>query len=268
MPKAGPFVPTVIRPGKAKTGTCGITGELGASRQRGFPDREAPWVRTVAAKLGIADELAAGAQSAPELARTTGAHTDSLYRLLRALASKGIFAEREDGRFELTALAEPLRDDAADSKRAMAIMMGEEHFRAWGELFHSVGTGGTAFDHVYGQPIFEFLADHPEMAAIFDRATGGIHGRETEALLDAVDLSVAETLVDVGGGNGSVFQTALRRYPKLGGVLFDLPGVVERARKDMAEDEPSQRCELAPGNFFEAVPEVGDIYLLRHILRD
>jgi len=222
----------------------------------------------VAAKLGLADELTGGARTVPDLARTTGAHSDHLYRLLRALASKGIFAEREDGRFELTPLAEPLREDAPASRRALAIMMGEEHFRVWGELLYSVRTGETAFDHVYGQALFDFLADHPEKAAIFDRAMGGIHIGETEALLDAAELSDVDTLVDVGGGNGSVLQNALRRYPELQGVLFDLPGVVERAREEMERDGLGRRCELVPGNFFEAVPEGGDLYLLRHIIHD
>src|SRR5947209_7493440 len=94
----------------------------------------------VAARLEIADRLVAGPQSATDLARECGANPAALYRLLRALASVGVFAERSDQRFGLTPLAEPLRADAPDSKRAMVLMMGEEHYRAWGELLFSVET--------------------------------------------------------------------------------------------------------------------------------
>ena len=222
----------------------------------------------VAAKLGLADELAVGPRTVDELAAQTGTDPDVLFRLLRALASKGIFAERADGRFEMTALAEPLREDAPGSKRYMALMMGEEHYFAWGELLHNVRTGGTAFERVYGTPIFEFLAEHPDKAAIFDRAMGGVHGTETDDLLDAYDLSDVGTLADVGGGNGNVLRAALKRHPAMRGILFDLPNVVERAAKAFEGNGLAERSELIPSDFFEAVPEGADAYLLRYIIHD
>src|SRR5262249_55054226 len=122
-----------------------------------------------AAKLGLADLLASGPRTPADLAKATGTLPEPLYRLLRALASNGVFAEDGQGRFALTPLAELLRDDVPGSQRAMAILMGDEHFRAWGELEYSLRTGKIAFDHVYGKPSFDHLADHPDKAANFDR---------------------------------------------------------------------------------------------------
>ncbi|MBX6314896.1 MAG: methyltransferase, partial [Isosphaeraceae bacterium] len=184
----------------------------------------------VAARLGLADLLASGPRSAEDLAQATGTHAPSLYRLLRALASEGIFAETEGGRFEQTPLSECLRADVPGSRKAMALMMGEEHFRCWGELLECIRTGRTAFERLYGQPIFDYLAEHPEQARLFDAAMTSIHGPETAAMLDAYDFSGIRVLADVGGGNGSTLIEVLRRHPDLHGLLFDLPGVVERAR--------------------------------------
>ena len=142
----------------------------------------------VAAKLGLADHLADGPRTTDELAAATGTHARSLYRLLRALASVGIFSEADDGRFTQTALSEALRKDVPGSQWAMAVMMGDEHYHAWGDLLESVRTGQTAFDRLYGKPIFEYLGEHPEQAEVFDAAMTSIHGRETQAVLDAYDL--------------------------------------------------------------------------------
>ncbi len=231
----------------------------------GFKSTQAIYV---AAKLGLADLLVDGPKSTETLAAETGVQGFPLYRVLRALASKGIFRETADGTFALTPLAEPLRSDVEGSKRAMAIMMGEEHYRAWGELLHSVRTGETAFDHIYGKPFFDYLADHPEKAANFDAAMVDVHGRETDAILDAYDLSDVTTLADVGGGNGSVLRAALVRDPHMQGLLFDLPSVVARAQRDIERDGLANRCRLVGGDFFEAVPEGADAYLLRHIIHD
>ncbi len=187
----------------------------------------------VAARLRIADRLTDGPQPVEMLAEATGTHPRTLYRLLRALASVGIFSEDDAGRFRLTPTAEVLRGDVPDSMWAMAIMMGEEHFHAWGGLLESVRTGKTAFDRLYGKPIFAYLAEHPEKAKVFDAAMTAIHGRETAAVLDAYDFSGIGVLADIGGGNGSNLIGILGRYPGMRGILFDLPHVVERARHDL-----------------------------------
>jgi hypothetical protein len=221
----------------------------------------------VAARLGVADRLIAGPRTCAQLAQATGAHEPSLYRLLRALASVGIFVEEGERRFALTPLAEPLRSDRPNSLRPVALMMGEEHYRAWGELLHSVQTGECAFEHMYGMPIFKYLAEHPEAGKTFDAAMTGIHGRESTAMLEAFDFSPAQKLIDIGGGNGTLLTAALRKYPHLQGVLFDLPEVIARAQTAVATDVKS-RLGFAAGDFFAAVPSGGDLFLLRHIIHD
>ena len=222
----------------------------------------------VAAKLGLADLLKDGPRTADDLASATQAHPRSLYRLLRALASIDVFAEGDDGRFSLTPLGDCLRGDAAGSQWALAIMTGEEHYAAYGELLHSVRTGQAGFEKVYGTPIFEFLAKRPEQAQIFDRAMEAVHGRETAAMLDAYDFSGVGVLADVGGGNGSVLTPVLKKYPGMHGILYDLPGVAERARVNIEAAGLAGRCQVVGGSFFESVPAGADAYLLRHIIHD
>lgn len=222
----------------------------------------------VVAKLGVADRLAESPRTADELAAATGMNGRALYRILRALASVGVFAERPDGRFELTPLAETLRDDVPGSRRAMAIMMGEEHHRCYGDLLESVRTGETAFERIYGQPIFAYLAEHPEQARTFDAAMTAIHGPETEAVLDAYDLSGFNLVADIGGGNGTTLVGTLKRHPNLKGLLFDMPGVVERARTGIGAAGLADRCRTVAGDFFQSVPEGADAYMLRHIIHD
>src|SRR5437762_3092989 len=208
----------------------------------------------VAAKFAIADRLVSGPKRAAELAAECGANSQALYRLLRALASLGIFAEDNDARFQLTPLAEPLRSGVPDSKRAMVLMTGEEQFRAWGELLYSVTTGKKGFDRVFGQPLFEYLAERPEQAKLFDAAMVSIHGRETPAMLAAYDFSRLRTLADLGGGNGSVLITILQRHPTLRGILFDLPHVVARTEWAIQGAGVANRCQKVGGSFFDSVP--------------
>jgi hypothetical protein len=222
----------------------------------------------VAAKLGIADLLVDGPRSADDLAAATNTHAPSLYRLLRATASVGVFAEEAERRFALTPLAECLRSDVPGSQRGLAIMNGEEHYRAWGELLYSVRTGKPAFDHLYGMPCFDYLSRNPEPAAVFDEAMVGVHGRETAAMLDAYDFTGIGTLADIGGGNGSLLTSVLQKYPAMRGLLFDLEGVTARATERVRAAGLADRCEIKSGSFFESVPAGADAYLMRHIIHD
>ncbi len=222
----------------------------------------------VAAKLRLADLLRDSPRTAAELAQATGTNTRSLYRLLRALAGVGIFAEDEQHCFRLTPLAECLRSDVPGSLWAMAIMRGEWQYEAWGRLLHSIQTGQSAFEKLYGMPLFEFFAQNPEKGQLFDAAMTGVHGRETAAMLDAYDFSGIRTLADIGGGNGSVLTVVLKKYPAMQGILFDLPDVVERARPTIEAAGLWDRCRVVAGNFFEAVPPGADAYQLRHIIHD
>jgi methylase of polypeptide subunit release factors len=221
----------------------------------------------VAAKLKLADLVKDGLKTAQQLAQATRTHPQALYRLMRALASVEVFCEDEQGRFSITPIAECLLDRPG-SQYAVALMMGDEHYRAWGDLLYSVQTGKPAFDHVFGKPIFDFLSEHAEQAKIFDAAMTGFHGPETQAMIDAYDYTGVNTLVDIGGGNGTVLAAVLKKYPGMKGVLYDLPGVIERAKKNLADAGLTARCQTRAGSFFESAPPGGDAYQMRHIIHD
>jgi len=222
----------------------------------------------VAAELGLADLLAGGPRTAAELARQAGAHEGALYRLLRALASVGIFAEDDQRRFTLTPLAQRLRSDAPASQRWFAIMMGAEFYQSWGHLAAAVRSGREVCRQTFGMPFFEYTTRHPDRGRIYDAAMNGIHDAETVPVLDAYDFSAFRTVVDVGGGNGLALAGMLRRHPGLEGIVFDLPAVAEGARATLDRLGLAGRGRAIGGDFFTAVPAGADAYVLRHILHD
>ena len=222
----------------------------------------------VAAKLGLADRLANGPMTVAELAEASGAQADGLYRVLRALASLGIFEETSSRHFALTPLADLLRSDHPGAMRALAIFRGEESYRAWGELLHAVMTGETSFNHVYGMGHFDYLAEHSEASAIFDQTmTRGAH-RAAAAIAGGYDFGAARVVVDVGGGQGTLIAAVLRAYPHLRGILFDQEHVVAGGARVLEEAGVADRCATASGDFFAALPPGGDLYLLRRIIHD
>jgi hypothetical protein len=220
----------------------------------------------VVAELGIADLLADGPKHPDELGKLAGVEGDMLYRVLRALASIGIFAEDSEGRFMLTPLAETLCGDSG--QRAYARLHGQELYQSWAKLLEAVKTGDAGFLKAYGMPAFEYFAKHPERGAVFDKAMTGHHGAEADPMLDAYDFSGFHDLVDVGGGNGSLLTAILKRHTQMRGVLFDLPRVVDRARPAIENAGLRERCRLVGGSFLEAVPGGADVYLLRHVVHD
>ena len=223
----------------------------------------------VAAKLGVADLLKDGPQDASTLAAAVGAHPRSLYRLLRALASLGFFAESADGRFELTSLAQTLRSDIPGSLHDTALLYGDSWvWGAYAEMAHSVMTGTPAFDHVYGQTMFEYLRSHPEAAPTFDRGMSAFSQQEAAAILAAYDFSAASSLVDVGGGLGALLAAILNAYPHARGVLFEHSSVIDRARSAISTAGLADRCVLESGDFFEGVPKGGDVYMLKSVLHN
>jgi hypothetical protein len=222
----------------------------------------------VAAKLRIADHLQDGPRTAADLATAAGVASGPLYRLLRALAGVGVFAQGPGERFRLNPLAEPLRDGGPDSLRAFAVMIGEEQDRCWDDLLEAVRIGEPAFERLYGRPYFAYLGEHPEQGKIFDAAMTSFSSRSMRAVLDAYDLSDVGTLADVGGGLSTNLAAVLGRYPAMGGVLFDQPHVVARARPVLEAAGVSDRCAVESGDFFEAAPTGADAYLLGHILHD
>ena len=223
----------------------------------------------VAAALGIADLLGDGPSSADELAEATGAHAPTLYRLLRALASVGVFAEKTDGRFGLTPLAERLRTDAPRSLRAWARLIGEPYgWRSWGHLLHSVRTGKPAFPELYGTSAWEYRAEHPEEDAVFNAAMTALSSGVVDAVVRSYDFSGIGVLVDVGGGEGELLAAILAANPSLRGILFDQPHVVGTVGALLERAGVADRCQVVGGSFFEAVPTGADAYLLKSVIHD
>ncbi len=222
----------------------------------------------VAAKLGIADLLADGPVDCEDLAAATDTHAPSLQRVLRALASVGVFTEVSPGSFALTPLAELLRTETPGSMRALAIMYAEEQYRAWGELLHSVRTGEMAFDHQFGMGYFAYLAQHPEADRVFNEAMTGWTHQLVGAVVDVYDFSPFKTIVDVGGGYGALLAAILRSNPGTRGVLFEQPHVVASAEEQLVAAGVADRCTFVGGDFFAAVPTGGDAYVLSQILHD
>lgn len=223
----------------------------------------------VAAKLGVADHLRLGPQSIDVLAGISGAHPGALYRLLRALASIGIFEEADDGRFHLTPLAEPLQTEASGSLHALAILYGEDwYYRAYGDLLHSIMTGKSAFQHVHGQTLFEYLNEHPNAGGTFNQAMTAYSEQEIAAILGAYDFSLVSRVVDVGGGHGRLIAAILGANTQARGILFDQASVVDGARDFIVQVGLETRCELIAGDFFHSVPAGGDLYILKSIIHD
>jgi hypothetical protein len=223
----------------------------------------------VAAKLGLADLVQDSPKSAAELAAVTGTHAPSLYRVLRALASTGWLNEDSHGRFGPTALTAGIQTGAPGSLRGLATTeLGEEHYPAWGNVLFSVRTGQRAFDDVFGKPLWEYWAGHDEHAEVFNRAMSDMTAVVEPVVLANCDFSGFETIVDIGGGRGTLISSILRAHPNARGKVLDLPHVIELGKQLIAQLHLEGRCELIPGDFFKEVPSGGDAYVLKWILHD
>lgn len=221
----------------------------------------------VAAKLGIADHLVHGSVGADELAKKVGANPKALLRLMRYLTALGIFSQDESKKFGLTSLGELLRDDNPESMRFNAIFSGEENYKATGDLLHTVRTGETAFNHVYGKGHFDWLTEHPHESSTFNKAMAQSL-RRLENPLESYNFSGKHLIVDVGGGRGDLITSIIRANPTLKGILFDLPQGNREAPSQLKAKGVADRCQIKEGSFFESVPEGGDVYVLSRILHD
>jgi hypothetical protein len=221
-----------------------------------------------AVQLGLADLLRDGPQGPAELAAATGTHAPSLFRLLRLLASIDILEQRDDCTFGLTAAGECLRSDRPDSMDpAVRLYSGPLAYRAWGDLLYAVRTGEPAFDHVYGQPLFDYYADEPAEGAVFNEAMTALTDQVCKALVNVYDFTPFKTVVDVGGGHGVLLTKVLGASPQARGVLFELPEVAAGAQRYIANSGFAHRCEVVSGDFFEAPPP-GDLYIMKNIMQD
>ncbi|MGH3699977.1 MAG: methyltransferase [Pseudonocardiaceae bacterium] len=224
---------------------------------------------SVFARLGVADVLAAGPRNAEEIAEPVSAHGPTLYRLLRALGDVGVVAELENRRFALTPFGELLRSDVPGSLRDCATIIGLPFYRdPWTYLYESIQTGESAFDRVYGMELFDYLAEHPEDAAVFDAAMNLFSTSLTASIVQVYDFTPFGTVVDVGGGRGGLLTAILAANPHLQGVLFDKPAVVAGAEEVISSAQVADRCKVVSGDFFDSVPEDGDAYLLSNVIHN
>jgi hypothetical protein len=214
----------------------------------------------VMAALGIADALAAGPKSAEALSTETRCQTESLYRFLRAMASAGILREVEPRRFALTPLSETLRSDRPDSLRPIALLGGHPlHWQAWGNLLHSVQTGETACDATHHRSFFELLAQDRPLSAAFQGVQSRLHAVD-QSVVDALDLSGFERVVDLGGGSGELARRIATSYPDATVILVD--------REDVHAMLPADdRVQRISGDFLESVPNA-QAYFLKFVLHD
>jgi O-methyltransferase/methyltransferase family protein len=222
-----------------------------------------------AAELGLADILKDGPSSSGEIAGRINVSEDALYRLMRALAAIGIFSEGEDRRFSLTALGAYLRSDVAESVRGYSRFIGHDFIsQPWLNLLYSVKTGNPAFDHVFGMPAFDHVGTHPEAAKLLNEAMTSLSIVEARAVVTAYDFHSVRTVVDVGGGQGSLLAAILKANSNTRGVLFEMPHALESARRLLEQQGVGSRCDLVGGDFFAEVPKGGDIYIMKRVLHD
>jgi len=220
-------------------------------------------------EIGVPEQLAKGARRCSDIAREAGVAEDGLYRLLRALASVGLFIESADRQFKLTGMGHLLRGDHPESLAGYARFVAHDStWRPWEQLSYSVKTGMPAFDHVFNASIFEHLSRNPEVAAVFDNAMTSISATEARATSDAYDFKGVETLMDVAGGHGLLLATVLRRHKMMRGVLFDLPHVAAGAAATFARAGITGRVRIESGDFFKELPSGADAVIMKHILHD
>jgi DNA-binding transcriptional ArsR family regulator len=222
-----------------------------------------------AAHLGIADALAEGPLSADQLASAVNADADAVSRLLRALITRGIFRQRRDGRYELTPLADTLRSDSDVSLNAWARFMGSpEHREHWTHLPDAIRTGQSVVPVLRGKPFFEYVVDEPEFGELFNGAMTSVSELAISAVIAGYNFGPYPTIIDVGGGHGRMLAAILGATPHSRGVLFDLPHVVAGAPVILEEHRVADRVRIAEGSFFDAVPDGGDAYVLKHVIHD
>jgi hypothetical protein len=216
-------------------------------------------------KLGVPDLLAAGPRTAADLAAATGAQPRVLHRLLRALAAAGVLRQTAPRTYALSGVGELLRSDAPGSAHLVALMHGEEVFRAFAEIMHTVRTGAPAFEKVYGRSFYDYLDEHPEAARTFNESMGD---QPVPPALSTCDFTGVGRLVDVGGGNGTLLAEVLTANPRMRGTLVDRPDAIRAAGARLAATGLADRVDLVVGDFFAGVPDGGDVYVLARVLHN
>jgi hypothetical protein len=226
-----------------------------------------PAALRVAVRLGVAELLVDGPRSPEQLAEAAGADAGHLRRILRFLATRGVFREDDEGSFHLTPAAELLRADAPLSVRSMVLLLTDEmYWLSTGRLEESVRTGATVFNKIFGAPLFEYLARNEEAADTFNIGIADLSAIEQRPIAVAYEFPATGTIVDVAGGPGGLLHAVLTLNPGLRGVLFEQDSVLKELR--LEDPAIAGRWETVAGDFFTAVPPGGDVYLLKRVLHD
>ena len=217
------------------------------------------------ARLGLADAMESGADNADAIAKPRGLSADRVYRMLRALSTVGLVTESTGGRFALMPLGRLLTSTSPHSMRTSAMLLTEYHADIWSELDGAL-KGGVAFEALNGEPLFAWLASHPEEGARFQRMMVEVHSPETPAIVAAYDFAQFKHIIDVGGGHGMLLSAILAAHPGVRGTLFDLQEGIDAAKR--GEGGPLPGVTFVAGDVFDFVPQGGDAYLFRHLLHD
>lgn len=222
-----------------------------------------------AARLGLPDLLAAGPRTPEDVAAEAGTHPRATGRLLRALANLGLATLVSGGRYELTAAGERVRTGVPGTfKDAFIAETDEVHWQSWARAADAVRTGDPRPQAVFGMPAFDYYAKHREEGEQFGRAMENISRFAAHAVLEAYDFAGARTILDVGGGNGSMAIAILEKYREARGIVFDLPYIEQHAKERIRELGVEDRCRFEAGDFFESVPRGADVHLMKFILHD
>jgi O-methyltransferase domain/Dimerisation domain len=222
----------------------------------------------VAAKIGVADLLKDGPQSCAALAAATGVDGPSLFRLMRALSSLGIFSQLGRERFALSRLAEGLQTKVRGSLRSMVISLGEIHYQACGGLLQSVQTGSPAFDRVFGESLFDYLRQNVDAADNFNQGMSNLSSMLAYAVLMAYDFAGISSIVDIGGGQGNLLETILQFNPEMKGTVFDTSSTIQRSHQKLGNNGQTRRCSYVSGDFFATLPQGAGAYLLCGVIHD
>lgn len=220
-----------------------------------------------AAELNIADYLAESKQTISSLAEKTGSDSKSLYRMMRALSGVGIFEELEDKTFALNDFGAALQTDVPGTAKNFVLAILGEHFPAYMELTYNAKTGKIPFEHVHGVGVWEYYKRNPEAGVNFGKGMTGMSGMELEGIMNTYDFSPYKTIVDIGGGNGTMMYTILNAYPQSSGIIFDEANVIEVTASVIPENL-KDRCSVSIGSFFDKVPVGADLYTMKWIMHD
>jgi ubiquinone/menaquinone biosynthesis C-methylase UbiE len=220
----------------------------------------------VAAKLGIADILSDSSKTADELAKAAGVNSHGIYHLMRMLVSVGVFSLEDNEKFCLNSLGKHLLTGTSDSLRGTVMAVGDEIYQAWGNLIYGIKTGKTAFNHTFNRDFYSYLKQDSEASVNFNEWMKETTREWLLPVLEAYDFSEVKTLVDVGGGIGTLTAVILNANPKMQAILFDREDVVVGAQRVLEGAGVADRCQIVGGNFFDAVLPEGDLYLISRVL--